>query len=561
MKDIAHYFHTPSQNQKERLTFSNLGKAVAFIQEQMALFQDKDVDSAIRSLLRTLYEVRIVNTNNPIDEEFIAVAKLIDDTLRELTSDVISRLGIEKRNALELLLQRLSSQRYYPERKGAVIDLEGWLELPWNDAPLLIITGMNDGFVPDGRLSDVFLPDSLRKQLNLRCDAERLARDAYLMQGLIESRRKDSRICFLVSKTGTTGDPLKPSRLLFRCSDAELPQRAIQLFGDPDEKQGNYPPTISFRLEVSPPDDISTDKFESKKLSVTELKDYLTCPFRFYLKHILGMEELDDEKVEMDTLDFGLLMHEVLRKMARSDEMRQCEDDDNLSKFLCSEAEVWIVEHFGPTPPLQIKIQLDAAKQRLRAAARAQTRLVKEGWEILDSEVKMETELAGISISGKIDRIDRNSKTGCIRILDYKTSDISQSPEQAHFDSASRDIADYMRITVNGKEKRWVDLQLPVYKILLCARSDIQGQIELGYFNLPKATSDTGVVIWDDFNDDLLESARNCAESIARDIQNRRFWPPVAKVKYDDFESLFPADIPDCIDVAAFETFMGEKAK
>jgi len=562
MEDITCRFpYRSSRRQEEHREFGNLGKALVFIQEQMELFQGKDIDSVMRSLLQTLYEVRMVNPNNPDDEEFIAVAKLIDDTLRELASEVISKLGIEKRNALEILLQRLATQRYYLERKSAVIDLEGWLELPWNGAPLLIVTGMNDGFVPDGRLSDVFLPDTLRKQLNLRCDADRLARDAYLMRGLIESHQNDGRVCFLANKTSTTGDPLKPSRLLFRCSDAELPQRAKQLFGDPDEKLDNYPPTISFRLEANPPADISTDKLNFKKLSVTKLKDYLICPFRFYLKHVLDMEGLDDEKVEMDTLDFGSLVHEVLQKMAQSSEMRQCEDDRKLGEFLCAEAENWVAERFGPSAPLQIKIQLDAAKQRIRAAARVQADLVREGWEILDSETKIEAELSGMPISGKIDRIDRHRQTGHIRILDYKTSDNSQSPEKAHLDPVSQDVADYMRITANGKEKRWVDLQLPLYKILLPEGEIFENQIELGYFNLPKAVNDTGVVIWEDFDGELLESARTCAESIVRDIQNRRFWPPAKKVTCDDFESLFPAAVPDCIDVTVFETFMKEKTK
>jgi ATP-dependent helicase/nuclease subunit B len=176
----------------------------------------------------------------------------------------------------------------------------------------MIVTGMNDGFVPDGHLSDVFLPDTLRKQLGLRCDADRLARDAYLMRGLIESHRDDGRVCFLVSKTGATRDPLKPSRLLFRCSDAELVQRARQLFGDPEDEQDSYPPTISFRLQANPPADIRADRLTPGRLSVTQFRDYLTCPFRFYLKVILGMEALDDEKVEMDALDFGSLVHEVL---------------------------------------------------------------------------------------------------------------------------------------------------------------------------------------------------------------------------------------------------------
>ena len=48
---------------------------------------------------------------------------------------------------------------------------------------------------------------------------------------------------------------------------------------------------------------------------------------------------------------------------------------------------------------------------------------------------------------------------------------------------------------------------------------------------------------------------------MVKDIQNRRFWPPVSEVQYDDFESLFPTDIPDYINVTAFEVFMGEKTK
>lgn len=503
----------------------------------------------------------MVNPNNPDDEEFITVAKLIDATLHELTSEVITTLGIEKRNIFELLLQRLSAQRYSLERKGAIIDLEGWLELPWNDAPFLLVTGMNDGFVPDGRLSDVFLPDSLRKQLNLRHDADRFARDAYLMQGLIESRHKDGRVCFLVNKTSSTGDPLKPSRLLFRCSDEELPQRAQQLFGDTSERQANYPPTISFLLEASPPDDLPADRLGIAKMSVTRFKDYLACPFRFYLKHVLGMEALDDEKGAMDALDFGSLVHHALHKMAKNDEMCRCENDRELRSFLCAEAETWVAKQFGPSPPLQIKIQLDAAQQRLGAAARVQASLLREGWEILNSEMSIEGELNDLPVHGKIDRIDRHRETGRIRILDYKTSDKAEDPDKAHIGSALPDVADYMRVNINGKEKRWLDLQLPLYQMLLPDTEEFQGPVKLGYFNLPKATNDTGVAIWDDFDNGLMESARSCAEGIVRDIQNHTFWPPARSVQYDDFESLFHANIPDCINVTTFESFMGGQQK
>jgi len=561
MQDITCRFpREAAARRTQRREFARLGKAVTFIQNQVNSFKNDDLDSAVRSLLQTIYEVRMVNPSSPDDEEFRKVAQLVDPILRELAGETIRMLGIEKEHALELLLQRLKAEYYYPERKGAIIDLEGWLELPWDDAPFLVVTGMNEGFVPDSRLGDVFLPDLLRRQLGLQHDMDRIARDAYLMRGLIESRQRDGRVCFMVNKTSSTGDPLKPSRLLFHCSDAQLPQRARQLFSDTGDTQDNYPPTVSFLLGASPPADVPAGRLDLKRMSVTRFKDYLACPFRFYLKHVLGMESLGDEKGEMDALDFGSLVHEVLHKMARSDGMWRCENDGRLGEFLCAEAENWVAERFGKLPPLQIKIQLDAAQQRLRAAARVQADLVRKGWEIVASEIRIEAELDGMLIRGQIDRIDRHRETGRIRILDYKTSDRAQSPEEAHLGPASEDTVGYMKVDINGRVKRWTDLQLPLYRMLLPEKEIFQGPIGLGYFNLPKAVNDTGVVIWEDFSDELLESARGCAGSMVKDIQNLRFWPPVSKVQFDDFESLFPADIPDCIDVTAFEAFMGEEA-
>jgi ATP-dependent helicase/nuclease subunit B len=254
---------------------------------------------------------------------------------------------MDKESALELLLWSLGRESYYPEPEEAMIDLEGWLELPWNDAPLLIVTGMNDGKVPDSHPADAFLPDTLRRQLNLRHDEDRLARDAYLMTSLIESRRGQGRVCFVVGKTGASGDVLKPSRLLFQCSDAELPRRAERLFGTPPEARAGHPSSISFRLEAAPPPDVPAENLELKRISVTAFRDYLDCPFRYYLKHVLGMEALDDQKKELDAMGFGSLVHDTLHQMALNEEMRRCEGVDRLQEFLCGKAADWVTERFG----------------------------------------------------------------------------------------------------------------------------------------------------------------------------------------------------------------------
>ncbi len=532
--------------------FANLKEAFTFIQRIISDFQSNDIEASLRSLLQVVYETRMITPDNIEGRYFMEAAKLIDNGIREMESDCVKAAGFENRHALALLLHRLQREQYYPARESSLIDLEGWLELPWDDAPLLVITGMNEGSVPDSQMSDVFLPDSLRALLNIRDDTRRVARDAYLMSELVEARKNDGRTCFIAGKTNSRGDPLTPSRLLFRCRDDELPDRARRLFGDPEETQASYAPTISFQLKAAPPH--PTPQPDLRRISVTQFRDYLQCPFRFYLKHVLRMEPYE-EKSEMDALDFGILVHHALRRMAESD-IQRCGRVNELSDFLCSEAEDWRARRFGNSIPLQVGAQLNAAKNRLRAAARKQVELVKEGWEILEAEYRVEREITGLTVVGQIDRIDRNRQTGDIRILDYKTSDTATEPERFHLAPVLEDTPEFARIEVEGKGKRWLDLQLPLYLLLLPEEDRFSGDVKVGYFNLPKGAGETGVAEWSGFDRTYLESARTCAEGAVRGIRSRQFWPPSSKVTYEEFQRLFHSDIPSCIDVEEFQAFM-----
>jgi len=561
MDDMIRAF-TPPAASTRCAEFPNLGKAIDVVAEQVRGFDALDVDGSLRALLQTVYEFRTVDARRPEDSEFVAVAEAIDTALRRMSRGALTALGLDNESVLELLLWSLGKQSYYPEPEEAIIDLEGWLELPWNDAPFLIVTGMNDGMVPDSRPADVFLPDTLRRQLNLRHDEDRLARDAYLMTALVESRRGQGRVCLTVGKTGATGDVLKPSRLLFQCSDAELPRRAERLFGAPAEARVGHPSTISFRLEAVPPPDVLARRLELKRISVTTFRDYLECPFRFYLKHVLGMEALDDQKMELDAMDFGSLVHDTLHEMALNEEMRRCEDAARLQDFLSTKAADWVTARLGPSPPLRVQVQLESARQRLRQAAKVQAGLVRHGWEIVHSEMGIEGEIEGVQVRGKIDRIDRHRPTGRIRVLDYKTSEKAGTPEEAHLGSLPKDREwpEYAKVEVAGRQRRWIDLQLPLYGILLSSDQELRGPFELGYFNLPKALDDTGVVLWDNPSAALLKSASACAGGVISDIKSCRFWPPAQKPRYDDFESLFPADPALCVNAEAFEAFLKGKA-
>ncbi len=533
-------------------------RAVAWARGVAARISKPDLAEAIRETLVDLYGARTLRSGVPEDEAFTAVAAMVNEVLDDLGQPHLAETGLKPLQILRLALEDLAEQRYYIDHDEPAIDLEGWLELPWIEAPLLIVTGMNEGRVPDGRLSDLFLPDSLRLRLELRSDADRLARDSYLMTTLIESRRKTGRAAFVVGKNSLAGDPLKPSRLLFRCNDQELPERARRLFGEAQDRRENVAFQISFKLNPSPPPDFPDDRLTPARLSVTSFRRYLACPFRYYLQNVLEMEALDDRARSLDAMGFGLLAHTALEEMGQSDELRVCTNVRKLTAALHHAAEAWVTQRFGKRPSLEVVVQLEAAKQRLGALARAQVEHLRQGWETIATEEKYTVEIGGVTVVGRIDRIDRHPKTGVILVLDYKTSDSKTLPRDAHLGTMRDHHADYACLSLDGKDKAWIDLQLPLYECLLEAQGFETDRLQLGYFHLPKAVNETGISLWEDFTPALSKAARACARGVIADISARRFWPPADSHPYDDFAALFPAEAEACFDLKAFRRFMKE---
>jgi ATP-dependent helicase/nuclease subunit B len=508
-----------------------LKDALTLISSQLPK-QGDSLSASLRAFLQAILEHRTITAGRPEDDEFERAARTVDEAIHEL-AETESRTSLPLRSTAMLLMRRLGEAHYHRERDPEAIDLDGWLELAWNPAPQLIIAGFCEGAIPTTPSPDAFLTDSLRVTLGMRSDADILARDAFLLQGIIESRRKGGDTWLLVGKVSDTGDPLRPSRLLFRCSDNELPGRAAHLFRDVASPRSRPAATTCLQLDpgctgvTTPP----------SAVSVTAFRDYLACPFRFYLARVLRMEEQDDSKRAPDALDFGNLIHSALQRMGESVEMRACTDARQIAEFLTSQAQRWIERQYGSAPALPIRMALHAAQQRLEAAAQVQAGLAAEGWEITEVEQPFMREIGGLLVKGKIDRIDRHRDTGALRVIDYKTTDTASDPIKAHLAGVRDSTPDYAQVTAGGKEKRWIDLQLPLYAIL--GFDQAVTPPEPAYFVLPRAVSETDLKPWPTFDADLAAAALDAAEAIATNIRESIFWPPSERVDYDDFEALF----------------------
>ena len=344
--------------------------------------------------------------------------------------------GLQPSDELALLADLAGEIPLSEDRPPQAIELQGWLELLWEDAPHLVIAGFNDGLVPESIVGDPYLPENLRslRALRLKTNDERFVRDLYLLRALLEPRRSGGRVDFLIPKTSSTGDPLRPSRLLFRCRDEELPARVAHLFREPETPglQASWSPGFVLRPE---PERAGAPAQPIARIAVTSFATYLASPFHFWAERLQRFSEIDPGKAEMDDLDFGNFCHAVLQRFGNDPEARTWTDASRISDFLLDSADTLARSWFGPRPGLAVRIQVDAARRRLAEAARHEAAGRAEGWEITAVEAPLAEicplHLGGIEVSGKIDRLERNGNR--IRILDFKTSDTAIPPRRDHF--------------------------------------------------------------------------------------------------------------------------------
>jgi len=171
-----------------------------------------------------------------------------------------------------------------------------------------------------------------------------------------------------------------------------------------------------------------------------------------------------------------------------------------------------------------VLVQVEQLRARLHAFARWQAEWAAAGWRIAAFEVhppepgvSFDVDGRPILLRGRIDRIDHNESTGEWAVFDYKTGDKGEEPEKTHR---------------KGRDKRWVDLQLPLYHHLLPALRDGSGapivppdavdRVRLGYILLPRELDAVGPA-FAEWSPEELETADDAARDVVRMLRENRF--------------------------------------
>jgi len=543
-----------------------LAEAINWMLRWTNRFQKESFEDTLNELLSRIYHDRRFARNDPVQAILTEVAETILTLSEELAaiSSVFKRtLGPEDR--FELLITSLASRRFYPEREPDEVDLQGWLELLWEDAPRLVVTGMNDHAVPEAIVGHAFLPDTARQKLGMQSNNDRFARDTYFLTSLIESRASAGRrIDLIFGRENVSGDPLRPSRLLFQCPPEELPTRTLLLFRDVALETQPAARTVAFQLKPLP---LEPENRIFQHIRTTALKQYLACPFRFYLNFGLRMSPVEIDKREMDAADFGNLVHNSLEEFANNEEAIKFTERASIVSFLHEEIDRQLYCQFGSELSTPIVIQRDSARKRLSWWAAIEAEQREAGWQIISSEDTFGDDhwpfqISGLTVTGRIDRIEQHPEHG-IRVVDFKTSPPGSGSHRKTVDTyhlaplkrtkSETDYPEWMLIeTDEGKFLRWTDLQLPLY-VLAMSEREPEAKITAAYATLGKSEAEVAIDEWQDLDAPLLKAARICAEGVIQAIRTKTFWPANEDAPpWDNFKDLLQPTATDAVDPTLF---------
>ena len=406
------------------------------------------------------------------------------------------------------------------------VELMGWLEAGIDDAPHLVLTAMNEGTVPEGLTIDPWLPDSARERLGMQCARRRQSRDAWILHGLL--RRKRS-VRLVTGRLNAEGERLRPSRLLLGQRGAALAERVLWLCDEHacDSQAARWqaaaPANGLFGPSLEPEGSAPIDR-----VSVTSFRDWFASPALFRLKRDprIKLNEPGGPVTELDPMGFGSLVHAALEAWGKAEAERTAAgeapttDQERIERDVLAAFDRIRRGQFVPDVRGAYEVQFALAIERLRAFARVQSGWAGLGWSVHGAELVFDTfggaipaPLIGpscVRLVGRIDRVDVHPELG-YAALDYKTSSEAERPEGAHR---------------QPKTKRWLDLQLPLYRVLLRSKGIEVPPAQLGYFALPSNPSDAQVLLAEEWDDAFALEAEAEAGRIAALVEAGDFAGP-----------------------------------
>ena len=447
-KDVIAVLNHPTlKNKLETIPIINKIKKnnLIFIEEEKIkalsnLLQNKELinyifsnwSNSINQCIQIINVLKIDNVNN-FDMEYLNRFEQIFNQIEELNNDYGY---IESLESLTNIFNQIINNETLSFKGDAIRGLQimGMLETRVLEFDTVIITSVNEGFLPSGKSNNSFIPFDIKLEKGIPTYQEKDSIFSYHFFRLIARAKK----VYLLYNTET--DEFGSGEQSRFITQLELLQ---DKYPNIKIKKSIISPKINNEKEllkkVIKNDEIlgSLYKANVKGFSPTSLTNYIYNPIAFYKRKILKIYPLDEieETIAFNTL--GTVVHKVLEQfyIPFKNKFVKKEDVIEMKKNVAKEVSLFFKKEYknGDISKGKNLLIFEVSKQFVTNFLNKEIELLKQNKQlkIIDLEVDLSAniEVEGIDfpirLIGQADRIDKLD--GVLRIIDYKTGKVEQS--------------------------------------------------------------------------------------------------------------------------------------
>ena len=449
------------------------------------LFEDckGDVGNCIERLLILLDKIRNVfdkNNNKLISEYSIRFYELIE----KIKSFNSKYKIVDSIKTLEGLFNEVVGKERlnFNGDPFSGLQIMGMLETRAIDYETVIILSLNEGIIPAGKSQNSYIPFDVKIENSLPTYKEKDAIYTYHFYRLLH-RAKEVHLMYNTHSDSIRGS--EPSRFLTQLQIQDIHKCKHQILA-PELIQ---PKKAVLKINKTRDIIAKLELIADKGFSPSSLAQYIRNPIDFYNFKVLGIREIVGVEETIEAKTFGNIIHYTLEELYKPFEGQFLKSGE--LKKLIPKADEVIMRFYsrtyknGDITRGKNLISFEIAKRYINNFITQEINNLDKGHKIkiYAVEKKVETILNHSSIripvrlKGSVDRID--SFDGVLRIIDYKTSKVSQS--DLNLINLSEVINDYKKYNKI--------FQLLMYAYILIGTEEFQPPFELGIYSFKNLKS------------------------------------------------------------------------
>ncbi|MFA5826040.1 MAG: PD-(D/E)XK nuclease family protein [Gallionellaceae bacterium] len=390
-----------------------LHQPLARLRQAAALLEQgkKKTLAAWLEALRESLQVLGIDSGLQQDDAGQQLLRALETWQQELSGDEGRYRFAEWRRCLA---QQLDTQTYRDSSIDSPVRFTHLAATRWRAFDAVLLLGCDADHLPSVADGGRWFNDAVRSSLNLPTRSSHAARQRDDLLALL--RLND---CVLVTwqkdrngEEGLLSPYLEMLRDLHTLTyDDDLSERDLHAYLAAEELH-----TLSL-LQAVQPAPASATGIVPLRVSISAYNSLVACPYQFYARHILRLNELDEVQEGIEKRDYGDRVHRILQhfheRYAQVSEHPVGELETALRQISAEVFADLLQQDFAA------RAWLARWYTSLPAYIEWQRENEAQGWRYAASESAFDWQLEGVRLRGRIDRLDVRGEEKLV--LDYKT--------------------------------------------------------------------------------------------------------------------------------------------